>query len=81
MNVKMTFTIPHEIAQRLKDAVAERRRSAFVATALGQKLEEVQEKRIRESLIQGYIERYDEDKRINEEWELATIESWDDHGP
>ena len=77
MNVKMTFTIPEDVAQRPRAAIADRRRSAFVASALKQKLEEAEHEQVKALLIQGYVERYEEDRAINEEWEAATLESWD----
>ena len=77
MNVKMTFTIPEDVARRLKAAIGDRRRSAFVASAVEQKLDEAQHERVKALLIQGYVERHEEDRAINEEWEAATLESWD----
>ena len=79
MNVKMTFTIPEEVAHKLKDIVADRQRSAFVADALREKLREAEKKAFEQELIQGYIERYEEDKAINAEWEAATLEGWPDY--
>ena len=43
MNVKMTFTIPAEIAHRFKNAVPHGKRSAFVAVALGERLLAIEE--------------------------------------
>ena len=60
----MTFTIPEEVAHKLKDSVAERRRSAFVATAVGEKLKDMESEAIKRGLIEGYIERYEEDRTV-----------------
>ena len=79
MNVKMTFTIPEELAHKLKDIVADRQRSAFVADALREKLREAEKKAFEQELIQGYIETREEDRLINEEWEAATLEGWPDY--
>jgi metal-responsive CopG/Arc/MetJ family transcriptional regulator len=79
MRVKMTFTIPEEIAHKLKDIVADRQRSAFVADALREKLREAEKKAFEQELIQGYIETREEDRLINEEWEAATLEGWPDY--
>ena len=79
MRVKMTFTIPEEIAHKLKDIVSDRQRSAFVADALREKLREAEKNAFEQELIQSYVERYEEDKAINAEWEVATLEGWPDY--
>ena len=79
MRVKMTFTIPEEIAHKLKDIVSDRQRSAFVADALREKLREAEKNAFEQELIQSYVERYEEDKAINAEWEAATLEGWPDY--
>ena len=67
------------IAHKLKDIVADRQRSAFVADALREKLREAEKKAFEQELIQGYIETREEDRLINEEWEAATLEGWPDY--
>ena len=79
MNVRMTFTIPEEIARKLRDSVVERQRSAFVTTAVGEKLMNLENEAVRRSLIAGYIERYEEDKGLNAEWEPATLQGWPEY--
>ena len=39
-------------------------------------LRDVAEAQLREELIQSYIERYQEDKALNDQWEDATLEGW-----
>ena len=76
MNKKMTFTIPEELVDRLREMVVHSQRSAFVASALAERLREMEEEQLNEALIQGYIERYEEDNALNEEWERVTLEGW-----
>lgn len=76
MNVKMTFTIPEETADRLRGAIARSKRSGFVASALKEKLQSMEDETLKQDLVQGYIERLEEDRMFNQEWESATLEAW-----
>jgi len=76
MNVKMTFTIPEEIARSFRDTVPQSKRSGFVAKALGEKLHAAEKERLEQELIESYIERYDEDQRMDKDWESATLQGW-----
>ena len=76
MKKKMTFTIPEEVVDRLKEMVVHSQRSAFVASALEQRLRGLEEERLSKELIEGYIERYEEDNAIDEEWDVTTSEGW-----
>ena len=76
MNVKMTFTIPEDIAHRVRQTVARPQRSAFVANALREKLEAMESEELKQDLIESYIETREEDRLLNQEWEAATLESW-----
>ena len=42
-----------------------------------EELRRVAEAQLREELIQAYIERYEEDEALNDQWEGATLEGWD----
>lgn len=76
MNIKMTFTIPEEIADEFKNAVRNSKRSRLVADAVTEKLQVLKAERLNLELIESYIERYEEDRMLNEEWEAATLEGW-----
>ncbi len=76
MNVKMTFTIPEEIAHEFRTVIAKSHRSRFVANAVTEKLQAAKEEQLKRELIEGYIERYEEDRLVSEEWETATLEGW-----
>ena len=76
MNTKMTFTIPEDVADQLKRLVARSRRSAFVARGLKEKLNQLEEEQLSQTLIEAYVERYEDDDALNEQWEKPTLESW-----
>ena len=39
----------------------------------------MERRRFEEELIQGYIERYEEDRALNKEWEAVTLEGWPEY--
>ena len=76
-NVRQNFTIPEETGRRLKALIADRKRSAFVAEALEDKLKQLEEERLKQDLREGYAARSAEGAAINAEWEAATLEGWE----
>lgn len=74
--LKLNFTVPEDVAEALKARVSRRKRSAFVAAAVADKLKELEQEHLRQSLVEGYQARRAEDTEINQEWEGATLEEW-----
>lgn len=74
--LKLNFTVPEDIAEALKTRVGKRKRSAFVAAAVAEKLKCLEQEQLRQSLVEGYQARQAEDADINREWEGATLEEW-----
>lgn len=74
--VKLNFTIPEDIAEGLQSRVSKRKRSAFVAAAVAEKLKRLEEEQLIKELTEGYQVRRVEDTSINSEWESATLEGW-----
>ena len=74
--LKLNFTVPEDIAEALKARVGKRKRSAFVAAAVLDKLKELEQEQLRQALVEGYQARRAEDVGVNQEWEEATLEGW-----
>jgi HD superfamily phosphohydrolase YqeK len=74
--LKLNFTVPEDVAEALKTRISKRKRSAFVAAAVADKLKELEEEQLRQSLVEGYQARQAEDAEVNQEWERATLEKW-----
>lgn len=74
--LKLNFTIPEDVAEALKIRVGKRKRSAFVAAAVAEKLKHLEQEQLRQSLVEGYKARQAEDAGVNQEWEGATMEEW-----
>lgn len=74
--MKLNFTVPEDIAEALKARVDKRKRSAFVAAAVLDKLNQLEQEQLRQALMEGYQARREEDAAINREWEAATLDEW-----
>lgn len=74
--LKLNFTIPEDVAEALKACVSRRKRSAFVAAAVADKLKELEKEQLRQSMVEGYQARQAEDSEINQDWEKPTLEEW-----
>jgi len=73
---RVSFTIPDEFGARLKKQVPHQMRSAFVAAAIRERLQRIEDEALSRELREGYLARREEDAGINAEWEAATLESW-----
>jgi hypothetical protein len=74
--LKLNFTVPEDVAAALKTRVSKRKRSAFVAAAVLDKLKELEQEQLTQALMEGYQARREEDTEINKEWEEDTLEGW-----
>ena len=74
--VKVDFTIPKQLQERLKRAIQPRQRSAFVAAAIAEKLNALERARLNAELREGYLATRDENAVLNREWEGVTLEGW-----
>ena len=75
-SLKYTFTIPEDLVLRMKNVVEQRKRSAFIASAIAEKLATLEQEQRNHLLIEGYIARQQEDVEMNNEWAGPTIEEW-----
>ena len=74
--LKVNFSIPEDVVRKLRNLVDDRKRSAFVAEALREKLGRIEEEKLKQELIEAYKERYEEDRELDREWEAITLENW-----
>ena len=74
--LKLNFTVPEDVAEALKACVSKRKRSAFVASAVLDKLKQLEQEQLRQSLVEGYQARRAEDTEVDQEWEGTTLEEW-----
>ncbi len=72
--VKVNFTIPEDVVATLKGRVSERSRSAFVTAAVRERLHDLEQEELKQTLKEGYSARRDEDAEVSKEWEAPTLE-------
>lgn len=74
MNTKrLNITLPEKIAEALTEY---NNKSKFIAEALEEKIKKDKKEKLDARLIEGYKNEYGSDKKINKDWEDATLESW-----
>ena len=74
--MKVNFTIPEDVVATLKRRVGERNRSAFVTAAVRDRLHDLEQEELKQTLMEGYLARRDEDAEVSKEWEAPTLEGW-----
>lgn len=75
-NLKLNFTIPDDVAEALRSRVGRRKRSAFIAAAVKEKLQQLEHEQLLQSLVEGYQTRRATDAEVNQVWEEAILEEW-----
>lgn len=71
---RLNITLPDEIAEQLAE---KHNKSRFIAEALEEKLEREKRKKIERLLREGYKANSKEDRKLNVDWEKASLEKWD----
>ena len=77
--VRLNITIPEELARQLEKLVGSRNKSHFIAEALRQRIENIQEEELNKVLEEGYKARKGESVSIAKEFEPADLEGWDEY--
>jgi metal-responsive CopG/Arc/MetJ family transcriptional regulator len=77
--VRLNITIQEELARQLDKLVGPRKKSQFIAEALKQRIEEIQEEELNRILEEGYKARKQESLSIAKEFEAADVEGWDEY--
>lgn len=72
--IRLNITLSNEIAMDLAD---KRNKSRFIAEALKEKFEREKRRKMEHLMAEGYKTTCYEDKKINAEWEKASLEKWD----
>ena len=71
---RLNITLPDEIAEKLDGRP---NKSRFIAEVLKEKFNHENLKKLDRLLVEGYKATASEEKNINDEWEKASLETWD----
>ena len=70
---RLNITLPERVAEAIE---VYQNKSKFIAEAINEKIQKDKKEKLDTLLIEGYKSECNTDKKINKEWEAATIEGW-----
>lgn len=72
---RLNITLPEKVAEAIE---AYQNKSRFISEAIVEKIEREKKEKLEVLLTEGYKSECSSDKKINKEWEAATLEGWPD---
>ena len=72
---RLNITLPELVAEAIE---VYQNKSKFIAEAINEKIERDKKEKLDTLLVEGYRRECSTDKKINKDWEVATIEGWPD---
>ena len=77
--MRLNITLPKKLAQSINRVTGPRKRSAFIADAIKQKIEEKEKKKLENILGEDYRATRKGGFEISKELKAADLEGWDDY--
>jgi hypothetical protein len=65
-----------ELAEKVRQIVPARGVNRFINEAVAEKVQSIEQKRLEQDLIEGYIANRERDLEIAAEWEAVDFENW-----
>jgi len=72
--IRLNITLPEELVEQLKH---EQNKSRFITEALREKINRDKKKETERLMKEGYRTSSDDDKKLNVDWEKASLEGWE----
>ena len=72
--IRLNITLPEDVVRYLAE---KQNKSRFIAEALREKLEREKREKIETLMAEGYKNAEPGDKKLDAEWEKASLEEWD----
>ena len=70
---RLNITLPERVAEAIESY---HNKSKFISEAIVEKIQKDKKQKLETLLIEGYKSELREDKKINKDWEAATLEGW-----
>jgi metal-responsive CopG/Arc/MetJ family transcriptional regulator len=70
---RLNITLPEKVAEAI---ATYENKSRFIADAIIEKIEKDKKEKLDILLVEGYKSEYSADKKVNSDWEAATLEGW-----
>ena len=77
--VRMSITIPEELAQKLDQVAGSRKKSEFITESLKARIRQMEKEKLQNELAEGYKARKSESLSLAEEFEPGDLEGWDEY--
>ena len=77
--VRMSITIPEELAQKLDQVAGSRKKSEFIAESLKERIKKMEEEELQRELAEGYKAQKDESLSMAEEFGAVDLDGWDEY--
>jgi metal-responsive CopG/Arc/MetJ family transcriptional regulator len=77
--VRMSITIPEELALKLDQVAGSRKKSEFITESLEERIRKMEQEELQKELAEGYKARKDESLSIAEDFEAVDLEGWDEY--
>ena len=77
--VRLNITLPEELVLQIDRLAGPRKKSSFIAESLKMWIKRIEEKKLQETLEEGYKARKKESQSIAKEFEHIDIEGWDEY--
>jgi hypothetical protein len=77
--VRMTITLPRDLAEELDTLISSRKKSRFIAQSLMEKIAAVKRAQLHKALEEGYKARQAESRSTVLDFEAADLENWDEY--
>lgn len=78
---KVTYTLPKELVETVRDMAPPRGNSKFVAEAIAHYIAVKRRQSLREELIAGYQAFAEENQKLAETWTPLGAEAWETYAP
>jgi metal-responsive CopG/Arc/MetJ family transcriptional regulator len=77
--VRMSITIPAELAHKLDEIACPRKKSQFIAESLRKHMEKIEQEELQVRLAEGYKAGRAESLDMAKEFESVDLEGWDEY--